>query len=936
MTTGSIIIRRGPTADRLAFCPLEGEMVYDTQLKKLYVGDSITFGGNNVVSDVIVDPNGIPIILPISILEHNTISGVQLGQDLKTLTLGSGLTGTSYNGSTAVTVTVDSDVFNTPNKIVLRDSSGNFSASTITASLNGNAATATKLQSPVTINNVSFDGSNNIIVAASAGSLTGTTLNTTVTSSSLTTVGTLTNLTVTNTINGSITGNANTVTNGVYVTGSYSNPSWITSLSETKVLPTQSGNSGKYLSTNGTYTGWVDASSIGFPGVVGNAGKFLSNNGSSVFWDTVTTMATGIVVTPTGNIASTNVQTALAELDSEKASKNNPTFTGTVQGITSAMVGLGYVENTALSTWPGTSNITTVGIISSGSWNGSNIGLAVGGTNASLTANSGGIVYSTASALAITDVGVLGQVLTSNGSGIPTWSDQSNVVSGSVGSSVTFNNSGSGDVSGTVFNGSAAKTISYNTIGASPLAGSSSITTVGTLVSLTVSGTVAANGSGGITTTQTTFPLVNTTATTVNFAGAATAINIGANTGTTTVNHSLEIGGDLNVQGGITAGGPNVLIGATNLSVSDNMIYLNNGIEATITNAVGDGVHVTYTANNNYVNGMLVTVTGMSPTSFNVTNVAITSADDTSFTIASTNVNSFVSGGTARAKTSLNPDLGFAGGYNDGTYQHTGLFRDATDDTWKFFRGYTPEPDDNVYIDTAHASFALAPLAIAALTATTGTFSSTIAANGSSGITTTQTTFPLVNATATTVNFAGAATTLSIGAATGTTTVNNDLNLASGKVLKINSTSILSSTTLGSTVTGSSLTSVGTLTSLAVSGQTTSTKGYREGVVAIGSVSGVTSLDLSLGNIFTITLNASGIAFTFTNPPASGTACYITLIITQGTGGSKTFGSIANARWTDSVAPVLTTTAGKVDMLSLVTVDGGSNYFGSFSGANFG
>ena len=55
-----------------------------------------------------------------------------------------------------------------------------------------------------------------------------------------------------------------------------------------------------------------------------------------------------------------------------------------------------------------------------------------------------------------------------------------------------------------------------------------------------------------------------------------------------------------------------------------------------------------------------------------------------------------------------NPDLGFAGNYNDGTYKHAGLFRDATDGRWKFFHEYTPEPDASAYIDTANASFALA------------------------------------------------------------------------------------------------------------------------------------------------------------------------------------------------------------------------------------
>lgn len=46
-----------------------------------------------------------------------------------------------------------------------------------------------------------------------------------------------------------------------------------------------------------------------------------------------------------------------------KADIDNPTFTGTVNGITKSMVGLGNVENTALSTWTGSSSITTVGTL---------------------------------------------------------------------------------------------------------------------------------------------------------------------------------------------------------------------------------------------------------------------------------------------------------------------------------------------------------------------------------------------------------------------------------------------------------------------------------------------------------------------------------------------------------------------------------------------
>jgi len=87
-------------------------------------------------------------------------------------------------------------------------------ATTTNVSTTANAATATKLATPRNINGVAFDGSADITIAAaaSAETLAGTTLKSTVTGSSLTSVGTLANLTVTNPIAGSVTGNAATAT----------------------------------------------------------------------------------------------------------------------------------------------------------------------------------------------------------------------------------------------------------------------------------------------------------------------------------------------------------------------------------------------------------------------------------------------------------------------------------------------------------------------------------------------------------------------------------------------------------------------------------------------------------------------------------------------------------------------------------------------------
>ena len=72
-------------------------------------------------------------------------------------------------------------------------------------------------------------------------------------------------------------------------------------------------------------------------------------------------------------------------------------------------------------------------------------------------------------------------------------------------------------------------------------------------------------------TTTTTFNLINANQTTVNFAGAATALNIGASTGTTTINNDTRIKGALYVDGTVTA------ISSSNLYVADQFILLASG-----------------------------------------------------------------------------------------------------------------------------------------------------------------------------------------------------------------------------------------------------------------------------------------------------------------------------------------------------------------------
>ena len=166
--------------------------------------------------------------------------------------------------------------------------------------------------------------------------------------------------------------------------------------------------------------------------------------------------------------------------------------------------------------------------------------------------------------------------------------------------------------------------------------------------------------------------------------------------------NNLTLSGNLVVNGGV------VTVTGNSASFSDNMLYINQGISANITNIVGNGSVVTVTANNNYQVGWDVTITGVNPSAYNALHNNIIAANSTSFSFTSVLTDTYVSGGISRGKTEANPDLGFVSGYNDGSYHHTGLFRDASDGIWKVFDNYAPEPDASIYIDTSNNTFHIA------------------------------------------------------------------------------------------------------------------------------------------------------------------------------------------------------------------------------------
>ena len=161
---------------------------------------------------------------------------------------------------------------------------------------------------------------------------------------------------------------------------------------------------------------------------------------------------------------------------------------------------------------------------------------------------------------------------------------------------------------------------------------------------LVVTGSITTTGAINGLTLSTLSSSISTTLNELRITTGSSNIAItNINSYTSSLKEALSVtGSNLTVYGNLNIEGTTTTISASNLSITDNLIYLNEGSNIT------------------------------------------------------------------------NPDLGWTGNYNDGTYRHAGMFRDASDSgIFKIFKNYTPEPSQS--IDTAHGTFALADLSVGTL-----------------------------------------------------------------------------------------------------------------------------------------------------------------------------------------------------------------------------
>jgi len=134
--------------------------------------DNITGGGAGAIpyqSNI----NETAFLAPGSPLQYLRLNGAGVPEwddlDPQGLRAGNFIVGDTYNGQVEKTWNIDATSANIADKIIARDSAGNFSAGTITASLIGNASSATsasQLTGARTINGVVFDNTSNITITA--------------------------------------------------------------------------------------------------------------------------------------------------------------------------------------------------------------------------------------------------------------------------------------------------------------------------------------------------------------------------------------------------------------------------------------------------------------------------------------------------------------------------------------------------------------------------------------------------------------------------------------------------------------------------------------------------------------------------------------------------------------------------------------------------
>ena len=408
-----------------------------------------------------------------------------------------------------------------------------------------------------------------------------------------------------------------------------------------------------------------------------------------------------------------------------------------------------------VATLAGTQTFTNKTHSSNSVWQGTAVGLAYGGTNASLTAVAGGVIYSGASALAISAAGTSGQVLTSAGASAPTWTAQSSLVVGTATVATTATNIAGGSAGNLIIQLDTNQT-TFVAAGAA-----------GTFLKSTGASTAPEFAAGQIT--------IGSTAT--SFGDTSTSL---AGVRSITMGNGSHGGATV---GTITGSGPWTAT-LTGISSTTGIMV---GQNITATDGTGSlfGGSPTSVLVASIVSGTSITVTvtgGTTPTAGTIT--SLTTFGFLQVPTGTTAQRPWV---PANGMIRYNSTQSTFEGYSSSAWSSLGGVKSV--DGFTFIQAETSAGNSNGDLDFyAEDSAGTAATQV-------GQWNRTNLKDYTGTLVGTQTTQNVFNATATTVNAFGAATTLTIGATSGTTTVRNNLTVTgnltvNGTTTTVNSTTV--------------------------------------------------------------------------------------------------------------------------------------------------